>query len=142
MKNLPQITAILKLIASCRLQFQMMSSVSEMLEAINRVNNNRKAMEEWKKQNPQRKCKCRKKKSNLKRTLAIGIQMCAGLEPAVNGHDRIQFAVVSSGVLEALFLSVGSEVEQGISKIKHTFWNNTLLRFVFPYNSQHLTIQT
>lgn len=52
--------------------------------------------------------------------------MCALLETAVNVHDRIQFAVVSSEVLEA-FLSVYSEVEQDISKLKHAFWNKTLL---------------
>lgn len=53
----------------------MMSSVSEMLEAINKVNNNRKAMGEWKKKKIHKESANarKKKKKNLKRTLGIGI---------------------------------------------------------------------
>lgn len=87
MKNLPQITAILKLIASCRLQFQMMSSVSEMLEAINKVNNNRKAMGEWKKSTKKEQMHEREKVEFQKYTGQGDIQMWTMLE--VDGDGTI-----------------------------------------------------
>lgn len=40
MKNFPQIVLFSRLIASCRLWFQMTPTMSGMLEAIGRVNNN------------------------------------------------------------------------------------------------------
>lgn len=40
MENFPQIAAILQLIASCRLWFQMMSSMPRLLQPINKVTNN------------------------------------------------------------------------------------------------------